>query len=312
VKAEEKSAGTGTVEKLPAEVLVTNGSTLAAKPALSEETKSNASTMDEVKTDISQELGEKPSVNHPGVSGRRSALGKYEAVFNLVNPVKPGDSQMESSRQSVVGLAQNSSELPITVDPNLVADQSKTSDGVKPGEKILQSQPAVFQAQPIQLTEAKPETAPAETNHPVAKEQLFSQIVERANVMVSNGYSEMQVSLKPEHLGKVHLKVAVENQLITAQFVADSQQVKEVIESNLNVLRRQLQESGMKVDTLTVSVGQQNLSGNFSQSSFQQQRQGFFQPTAGIRQDQKMAAVEEEVRSGVIPRNENSRVDFVA
>jgi Flagellar hook-length control protein len=110
------------------------------------------------------------------------------------------------------------------------------------------------------------ETAKASVNN-VNKDDLFAQIVEKAKVSMNNGTGEMEVNLKPDHLGKLHLKVSVENQLVTAKFVAESQQVKEIIETNLNQLRRNLQDTGIQVDQLMVSVGQQNNGGNFQNAS---------------------------------------------
>jgi flagellar hook-length control protein FliK len=100
----------------------------------------------------------------------------------------------------------------------------------------------------------------------VNRDELFSQIVERAKFMFSNNHSEMEVNLKPDHLGKLQLKVTVENQVITARFVAESQQVKEIIETNLNQLRDQLRQNGMQVDALTVAVGNQMNPQNFNQT----------------------------------------------
>lgn len=122
------------------------------------------------------------------------------------------------------------------------------------------------QTQNQALPDATPEVTQTGTAM-VKKEDLFPQIIERAKIMLSNNHSEMEVSLKPAHLGKIELKVAVENQIVTARFVAESQQVKEIIESSLSDLRQQLQDSGVRVDQLTVSVGSQNAGQTFDQTA---------------------------------------------
>lgn len=108
------------------------------------------------------------------------------------------------------------------------------------------------------------------------KEELFSQIVEHAKVMVNGGGSEMEVSLKPEHLGKLQLKVTIENEVVTAKFITESQQVKEAIESNLSQLKRDLQANGMQVDTILVSVGYQQGNEGFEQASYNGERSDNF------------------------------------
>ncbi|HYH02620.1 MAG TPA: flagellar hook-length control protein FliK [Bacillota bacterium] len=101
----------------------------------------------------------------------------------------------------------------------------------------------------------------------VNKQEVFSQLVEQAKLMVNQGQSEMELSLKPEHLGKLKLKIAVDQQVVTAQFTVESEQVKQIIETNLVQLRKLLQDTGAQVENLTITVGQQDAGTNFSQQS---------------------------------------------
>jgi flagellar hook-length control protein FliK len=106
------------------------------------------------------------------------------------------------------------------------------------------------------------------------KDQLFTQIMEHAKLMLSGNQSELEMNLKPEHLGKLQLKVLVENQVVTARFVAESQQVKQIIETNLNQLRDQLRESGLMVDNLSVSIGTGTNEQFFNQTAGNQGQSG--------------------------------------
>jgi flagellar hook-length control protein FliK len=104
---------------------------------------------------------------------------------------------------------------------------------------------------------------------PVNKGELFSQIVEQAKVMVHEGQSTMELSLKPEHLGKLKMRIAVEHQMVTAHFTVESEQVKQIIETNLVQLRKMLQDAGAQIQNLNVSIGQHhNGDANYSQQSF--------------------------------------------
>jgi hypothetical protein len=101
----------------------------------------------------------------------------------------------------------------------------------------------------------------------VNKSEIFTQIVEQAKVMIHQGQSEMELSLKPEHLGKLKMKIAVEHQIVTAQFIVESEQVKQIIETNLVQLRKLLQDAGAQVENLTVTVGQHDTGSNLAQQS---------------------------------------------
>ncbi len=126
-----------------------------------------------------------------------------------------------------------------------------------------------------------------------SREELFAQLVEHAKVVVKNGGSEMEVNLRPEQLGKLQLKVTIEHEVVTAKFVAESQQVKEIIESNLSQLKRNLQESGMQVDSIMVSVGYQQGNDSFEQAA--NSREGFnhFNSSTGKGGEELNLAAEE-------------------
>jgi len=66
--------------------------------------------------------------------------------------------------------------------------------------------------------------------------------------------SEIRLTLRPENLGEVTMKIAAENGIVTASFVAENTRVKEAIEANMNQLRQALGEKGIEVSELSVSV----------------------------------------------------------
>ncbi len=141
-------------------------------------------------------------------------------------------------------------------------DESPAKSWNDPAVQLNSVAPAFTGDQPLpaQISQVN-----ADTN-PINREHVFTQIVEHAKLNLSNGQSQMELQLKPDNLGKIQLKISMENQLVTARFVAESDQVKQIIETNLNVLKRSLYESGIQVDSMMVAVGQQNHSGAFQHS----------------------------------------------
>lgn len=83
---------------------------------------------------------------------------------------------------------------------------------------------------------------------------VIAQIMEKLKVSVKPDLSEVRILLRPEQLGEVSLKIATQNGIVTAQFIAESQKVKEIIESNFNQLRDMLSEQGVDVGALEVNV----------------------------------------------------------
>lgn len=106
----------------------------------------------------------------------------------------------------------------------------------------------------------------------INQSDIMNQVIKKAEIIVQGSHQEMIMKLEPESLGKLNLKLVVENGLITAKFVAESQQVKEVLESNFNKLKDALQEKGITVQGFSVSVGQEGTNFNSGQGFEQWKR----------------------------------------
>jgi len=68
-------------------------------------------------------------------------------------------------------------------------------------------------------------------------------------VVLSGDKSEMVIDLKPEHLGKLELK-CYRRGMVVAKFVAENEQVKAALESNMNMLKESLEKQGFLVEGL--------------------------------------------------------------
>ena len=87
---------------------------------------------------------------------------------------------------------------------------------------------------------------------------IFNQVVESAKVVLQEGKSEMTLQLKPENLGRLSVEIVTERGMMVARFEAESQQVKEIIESSLSQLKDALESQGLNVQGFSVSVSQQD------------------------------------------------------
>ncbi len=142
------------------------------------------------------------------------------------------------------------------------------------GEKALTAAAPRYNQRKPASAESNAESIPisAEISHPVQdpetvsagiakapvilKEDVLQQAVEKAGTLLNEGKSELVIQLKPESLGKISLRVIHERGEIIARFVAENEQVKAILESNMQFLRDSLQRNGVSVQSLSVSVGQ--------------------------------------------------------
>lgn len=85
--------------------------------------------------------------------------------------------------------------------------------------------------------------------------EIINQIVEKIKVSSNSEITEMNIKLKPEELGELTLRIISDSGTITAQFTAESRRVKEIIESNFDMLKDALAQNGIEIDQLEVNVG---------------------------------------------------------
>lgn len=84
--------------------------------------------------------------------------------------------------------------------------------------------------------------------------EIATQIIERIKVSVTADKTSMELQLNPENLGKVNLTVQTKNGVMTAHFVVQNEISKEAIESQIHTLRETLEEQGIKVNAIEVTV----------------------------------------------------------
>lgn len=86
--------------------------------------------------------------------------------------------------------------------------------------------------------------------------EVADQILEKIKVSVSAETTSLEIVLTPEELGKVNLTVSADaDGMMKAKFVTENELAREAIERNLVQFKEMLQEQGLKVDTIEVTVG---------------------------------------------------------
>ncbi len=88
----------------------------------------------------------------------------------------------------------------------------------------------------------------------VDAEDVISQIKEQVNITRSEGLTEMDITLNPASLGNVHLHLASREGAITATIAASNEAVRDVLVSQIMTLKESLNEQGLKVDAVEVTI----------------------------------------------------------
>ncbi|MCG8402500.1 MAG: flagellar hook-length control protein FliK, partial [Firmicutes bacterium] len=128
-------------------------------------------------------------------------------------------------------------------------------------------------SQPLK-TPAAAETVTQNREAHVPKQEIINQVIDRAKVVLNGEKSEMVIDLKPDHLGRLSLKVVTEHGMVAAKIVAENQQVKQVLESNMQLLKDSLEKQGMVIQGFSVSVRDDSSKSLFGRDAWGQQRKG--------------------------------------
>jgi flagellar hook-length control protein FliK len=178
---------------------------------------------------------------------------KFQAAVktsdNLANPQNAADAMMAKPSEDLSGIK----------NPNLKT-QMPLADTI--GNKVIQVEgdnkdSSLLYAQdqmPDRMLRLENAAHTSESAQRSLASQAMNQIVQKAVLSFHNGQSEVQIHLKPEFLGHIRMQIVTENQQVAIKILAELPFVKDMLESNLNQLKADLQAQGLKIDQLEVSV----------------------------------------------------------
>jgi len=141
--------------------------------------------------------------------------------------------------------------------------------------------------------------------------EVADQIFEKVKVSVTAETTSLEIVLTPEELGRVNLTVSTEQDgMMKAKFVTENELAREAIERNLVQFKEMLQEQGLKVDTIEVTVGNFdfNKNGQANESSQEEQRNG----NRHFRTDEELNQKEDDQLARHFMEGGESTVNYMA
>lgn len=118
-------------------------------------------------------------------------------------------------------------------------------------------------------SQTKAETvSKAETFHytDVNTERIMEQITESIKLSSTDGISEMEMQLHPASLGNLHIHLSSKEGVLTAQFTAQNEVVKEVLQSQMVQLTESFKEQGITVEAIEVMVSSHKFEQSYEQA----------------------------------------------
>lgn len=87
-------------------------------------------------------------------------------------------------------------------------------------------------------------------------EEMSGFVVSKMDFIKQQGVSEARITLYPENLGQVDVKLTMQNGHLVAQFTTEHAATKDLLEQQMSQLRSSLQTQGVQVEKLVVSQNQ--------------------------------------------------------
>ncbi|WP_099468873.1 flagellar hook-length control protein FliK [Konateibacter massiliensis] len=180
----------------------------------------------------------------------------------------------------------NNSEAQTEEQKAVIAAEPKKpeaqDDGVENYQKYVfdKAQPEATQSN---VSEAALADAKAGATAKVDTESLMKQIQNQIKLSTSLDTTRLEFQLNPEHLGKLTIQLASKEGIVTAHITAQNQAVKEALESQIVQLRENMNNQGIKVSEVEVTVKSHEFERNLEEGNQNQNKEPYEQEQKNTR-----------------------------
>lgn len=162
-----------------------------------------------------------------------------------------------------------------------------------------------FQVRAEQLAAAPEEVNKVASRTTIDVQDIMNQITEFAKVNLSSENSSIEMQLNPENLGKVYLHIAATKEgNITAELTVSSETVKTALEAQIADLRTSLNQQGIKVDAVEVTIASHEFERNLEQNAAGEEQQGSQREESGRTAGRRLFRGELDELSGLMNEEE--------
>lgn len=244
--------------------------------------------------------------------------------------VYDGSTQDSSYQNSDEGTSSGETGNGITSDENTEKTQSKSqvdSSFDDSGERVLHhddgahSDNSVLHASVSEQlnTDTSFEMSQSQSRLRVDTTDIIRQIVDSMSISNTTEESAINLQLTPESLGRMYINVSQKNSEISARIAVSNEAVKEALQTQMVNLKEALNNSGIRVNEVEITVASHEFERNLEQGAANDSRQqestnsynGSNSSDSGIDSDMMQDRAEERLVTQIMRDNGNS-VDFTA
>lgn len=244
--------------------------------------------------------------------------------------VYDGSTQDSSYQNSDEGTSSGETGNSITSDENTEKTQSKSqvdSSFDDSGERVLHHEDGAHSDNSVlhasvseQLnTDTSFEMSQSQSRLRVDTTDIIRQIVDSMSISNTTEESAINLQLTPESLGRMYINVSQKNSEISARIAVSNEAVKEALQTQMVNLKEALNNSGIRVNEVEITVASHEFERNLEQGAANDSRQqestnsynGSNSSGSGTDSDMMQDRAEERLVTQIMRDNGNS-VDFTA
>lgn len=241
--------------------------------------------------------------------------------------VYDGSTQDSSYQNSDEGTSSGETGNGITSDENTQSKSQVGSSFDDSGERVLHhddgthSDNSVLHASVSEQlnTDTSFEMSQSQSRLRVDTTDIIRQIVDSMSISNTTEESAINLQLTPESLGRMYINVSQKNSEISARIAVSNEAVKEALQTQMVNLKEALNNSGIRVNEVEITVAshefERNLEQGAANDSSQQESTNSYNGSnssdSGIDSDMMQDRAEERLVTQIMRDNGNS-VDFTA
>ena len=85
---------------------------------------------------------------------------------------------------------------------------------------------------------------------------VLNQVVKNVKIATNGNKKELMINIRPPELGKIRMKLSVEDGKIIAKFGVENEKVLQLLEGNRQALTKQLEDTGLQVEQIDIELQQ--------------------------------------------------------
>lgn len=259
----------------------------------------------EVQNRISKEM-EESNLSQESITGEKAEKNVDELALTL----EKKQEELENSNKETKNLM---------TEPVTETEKSKSQDksfGQQQGKQEFTRNTEMFaqsggQTPTIEVAQGDFQEVYPQTIH---VQDIMEQIVQSVRLMTTAHSTTMEMQLNPENLGKIFMEISTREGIVSAKFVAQNEAVKEALEAQMADLKQNLNQSGVKVDAVEITVSTHEFERNLEQNQHQEEQlaeQKEEQEQSGERRRRNLSRNTLDELSGVMSEEETLLVQMM-